>query len=152
MLNVQVTSNGSTFRDRMATIAAGLNGRVDDAVKSFANELLFRLNMSAPVDTGQFRSNWLVTFDRPFPYFVPLEDYKARKGRKRPNVGEIADAEAEGHHMISTYTAPHVLYISNAAPYGRYLNDGTDKSPALHFVETSILDARRILTELRLIG
>jgi hypothetical protein len=150
---VNVSNNGSEFRARMMRIAAGLDGNVNRSVRNFAFELITRLNVNNPIDTGQARSNWKVTINDPSDFYRPLPDYAARRGKRKPDVAAISSAFAAARATIDTWTNLHrVMYIQNNAPYIGFLNNGTDRHAATYFVETSIAESRRVLTQLRLIG
>lgn len=150
---VRVTNNGSEFSARMARIAAGLDQRVDRAVRNFAFELVTRLNVNNPIDTGQARSNWQVTINQHSDTFIPLPDYAARRGKHRPNMAAVSASFTVAKSVIESWTNNHnVMYVQNNAKYIGFLNNGTDHMAPTYFVETAIHESRRVLTELRLIG
>lgn len=136
----------------MAHIAAGLDGNVNNAVRSFADEVISQLFQLTPVDTGQLRYNWQVTLNSDWDVFLPLDDYASRKGKGRPDAAAYGAAERLAHAAIVDYRAPDILYISNAAPYAGFQNDGSDNRPPVYFVEDAVINARKLLTDLRLIG
>jgi hypothetical protein len=101
-----------------------LLGLVETAAKAFILELDKELRIATPVNTGHARASWIPSVGHPITATIE---------GKSPSLHDAGVGR-----VLSYKIGDGALYISNAAPYVRCLNDGwSDQAPAL-FIEASI--------------
>lgn len=109
---------------------------VDDAVVS-----------ATPVDTGRARSNWVVQIG------------SAWTGTRLPHVPGLhgstgpANVQAslnQGRAVIAGYRVGNI-HISNNLPYIGELNQGSSRQAPANYVQTAVLAAVNVLTQVRLL-
>lgn len=149
---ITAKTNRNDFRQRMHTIAAGIPAHVDEIIRAYSDSVIYFLFAYTPVDTAQLRYNWQVTIGTDWDGFLPLSGYDKLRGKHTPDVAAQNAAEALAHAQIAAYKSPAVLYITNAAPYAVFQNDGTDKLPPRYFLEDAMTEARKVLEQFKLIG
>jgi len=120
--------------------AAKMKDVPKDAVKIFAFSVFSRVVERTPVDTGQARSNWLVTVGQEDKetFNKAAVSYKKVKKRKGENAGKIVTKrsvklgtnlksmmkQAELEIGFSDYNGDETIYIQNNTPYIRKLEFG----------------------------
>ena len=80
-------------------------------------ELLGRLILLTPVDTGRLRSAWLISVDG-------------------PSFEETAPGRGQGQLVKADITSR--IYLQNNVEYGPYVNSGTERMAGRFFVEGAI--------------
>ena len=120
--------------------AAQMKDVPKDAVKIFAFSIFSRVVERTPVDTGQARSNWLVTVGQEDKetFDKATVTYKKIKKRKGENAGKTVTKrsvklgtnlksmmkQAELEIGFSDYNGDETIYIQNNTPYIRKLEYG----------------------------
>ncbi|MCC6425646.1 MAG: hypothetical protein IT435_02375 [Phycisphaerales bacterium] len=112
-------------------------------VKGMARAITFYLIDGTPVDTGEARSNWLISLGVPLrgtiaPY-TPYPKFSQANGRGR---NETANANAARQRAMSAIAARQpgqTLFIQNNVEYIGELNRGTSRQAPALFVEASVL-------------
>lgn len=105
-------------------------GQFRDAV---ALEALRGVVLLTPVDTGRLRGNWQTTVGAPATGHTP--------DKLDPSGGETINA---GASVIDSAEDPfQPLWLHNGVPYSEYVNDGTEKTTAVHMVEQTVERLRR---------
>lgn len=122
----------SNIREFQIGVKAFAKENVPEAVRDFrdavALEGLNGLVMLTPVDTGRARGNWQTTVG------APAEGYAENKFDPS-GAATIAD----GAGVIATAADPFAsVWLHSGVPYIRFLNDGTDKIPAVHMLEQTV--------------
>lgn len=85
--------------------------------RAIALQLLGRLLLLTPVDTGRLLGAWLFTLD------------------------QASDAEQNNDHDVSALNGVTIMsriILQNNVEYGPYVNSGTDRMAGRFFVETAI--------------
>lgn len=110
-----MTGNARQFALELDREFAAAMGDVRKAVVRLATQGLAGVQQKSPVDTGQFRSNWLVSIATPDPSVI--EGPGAALAQK--SAGALASyAAREGFPVI---------YLQNNLPYATRLEDGYSK-------------------------
>lgn len=133
----------------MIVIATGVKASFTEALHAFALLAYDGISEGTPVDTAQARSNWFVGIGEPALAFDPLSDYGKRRGKKNPDVSQVAADIAISHAVIETWDGEETLYIANSTPYIGYINEGGADSG---FVEFALASAFNELRQSRIIG
>lgn len=93
---------------------------------------------TTPVDTGEARSNWIVSVGAPDesvrPAYIPYPKYS---GPALEETGNAAAAIAQGGIALNGFdiTAKDTVYIQNNLPYIGKLNDGTQSKQSANMLE-----------------
>jgi hypothetical protein len=130
----------ATLRD----LAKRLNDAADrelarvgnEAAKATALAIVTDLAYNTPADTGQHISSWEVGLDRPAagiraPFFPG-------KGGSTAHANAAATVEA-ARVVLASKRPGQAIYISNAAPAIKLLNDGSSKQQAAGFIERALI-------------
>lgn len=127
------------FAKKMRKASKVVLTNADNLVKSVAESILQAITADTPVDTGQAKSNWIVSIgsassDTRDPY-VP-----GKKGSTAlANV--IATVEM-GQQKLIAYTNGQTIHITNNLDYISDLNDGSLSNQAPpDYVQKAILEA-----------
>lgn len=116
----------------------GVPQAVGDVRDAIALEGLKGLVMLSPVDTGRLRGNWQTTVGEPA---------EGETGVLDPTGGATIEA---GTVMISAAADPFVpVWLHNGLYYAAFVNNGTEKMPAVHMLEQTVARLRRILGQER---
>ena len=87
------------------------------------------------VDTGRARGNWQTTIGTPAEGEIEVTDYSGR-GQEGYTV---IDTDSVGKAVVATATDPYApIWYHNGVPYIGFINDGTDKIPAVHMLERTV--------------
>ena len=94
-------------------------------VRKLALDVTNNLIASTPVESGLARNSWIPSIGAPVTS-SPSE------------VGQAAAAQAAGKASLAGYRLPASIWVSNATPYIRLLNDGSSKQEPSGFVQRAI--------------
>lgn len=116
---------------------------VNTLVKEVARTVTYSIIEGTPVDTGEARSNWIISLGGPIggtiaPY-TPYPKYSKGNGQ---GTGESANANAAKQRADGAITARQpgqILIIQNNVPYIGRLNDGYSLQAPASFVNTAII-------------
>lgn len=115
--------------------------RSNELSKRAATVILTDLVAVTPVDTSKAISNWQVSLGSPSHIILP--PYVPGKGGSTALASKDA-ALAVGKQIIEAKGPEQALFISNALPYIRRLNEGWSKQAPAGFVERAILLGRLV--------
>jgi hypothetical protein len=116
--------------------AEKVQGKVVEATKKIASEVLSRVVQKSPVDTGRFRGNWQVGIgDRP-DGTLPIED--------KAGAGTIA----RGSAVIGRLAQPMTVYVTNNLPYARRLEFGHSKQAPAGMVAITVAEIQTWMSKL----
>lgn len=127
---------------------------VDAIVKAAGRAITFSLIDNTPVDTGEARSNWLVSLGVPMrgtiaPY-TPYPKFSQANGRGISETANAQGAKQRAEGAITARQPGQTLIIQNNVDHIGELNSGTSKQAPALFVETSVMAGIRTLNGLRL--
>lgn len=147
--------------NKMDTLAGSIETQTNDAKKNAANAILFELTQTTPVDVGKALSNWQVSLGAPNELVIDAH-VPSLKGvyvdgrwthRVEPDVTRSLNAPPTfdtGEAIIESALPGEAIFITDAVPYIRKLDDGySDQAPA-GFVERATIVARSIIDKFRL--
>ena len=100
----------------------------DTLTKKVTGEILQKVVVASPVDTGQFRGNWRVGVKNIDSTVDNSSLDKSGQGSISKGIAKIAIGGGIGK----------LVYISNSLPYSEKLNNGWSKQAPLNFVELSV--------------
>jgi hypothetical protein len=137
-------ANKLTFGDyakKLRMYAKGAERFGDSVTKDVARTVLTTLVTATPVDTSRAKSNWQVGLGSiPTQYKYP----KPLKPASRSAGG--SEALSEGYSTIAKYVGFGILYITNNAPYIKYLNTNRPSAQAPPgFIESAMMNAREAI-------
>lgn len=112
----------------MDDLDAFLRSATLEATKKVAMELLSRVVMKSPVDTGRFRGNWTVSLNAP--------DISVTDGVDPSGGATIA----RGSSVITGMREPQVVYVSNNLPYAQRLEEGSSKQAPAGMVAVTLAE------------
>jgi hypothetical protein len=135
----------SDFANRMERRADNLPREINRLSVLLVRTIVADLVYVTPVDTSTALSNWQVGLNGAIdltraPYSPGAGG--STKGASASAAIAAADAELEGRSPASV---GNPIYISNALPYIRRLNDGYSRQAPAGFVERSVLLSRSVL-------
>lgn len=116
--------------DRLSTLAARVPRNVDKLVRAIALGIDQAVVVASPVDTGRFRSNWIVSVGSPTSATRP--PFTAYAKNSGPKLGETANANAaiaDASSKLGAYRGPAPIYIQNNLRYAAVLNAGRTEGP-----------------------
>jgi hypothetical protein len=99
-----------------------------EATKKIAMEILSRVVLKSPVDTGRFRGNWTVSLNTPDLGITDGVD---------PSGGATI---ARGSSVITGMREPRVIYVSNNLPYAQRLEEGSSKQAPAGMVAVTLAE------------
>lgn len=99
-----------------------------EATKKIAMEVLSRVVLKSPVDTGRFRGNWTVSLNTP--------DLSVTDGVD-PSGGTTI---ARGSSVITGMREPKVVYVANNLPYAERLENGHSKQAPAGMVAVTLAE------------
>ena len=100
-----------------------------------------------PVDESTALSNWQVATQQPLFLFLPAYEVGSH-GSTKEESAQLAILQAE--QALDNKQPGDTVYITNAAPYIRRLNDGYSKQEPAGFVERAKLLGRKTVNKLGL--
>lgn len=129
-----------TLADELDALAFTLPAQATNAKsKKCAEIILTDVLRETPVDEGTAISNWQISIGTPSDDII--EAYV--KGSKGSTQLENQNAAFEtAMNVLETKSPGQPIYIFNALPYIRILNDGTSSRPPIGFVERAVLLGR----------
>ena len=117
------------FALQLAEFAKKAGGNADLVVKKVAIDLLARVVMRSPVDTGRFRSNWAVTIGAP------------STGTKETTDPSGTGTVADGERVLASFQVGPSIFITNNLPYGPRLEyEGYSKQAPAGMVRVSVAE------------
>ena len=128
------------FAKRMRSMPELIKQGVNEVTSKMVIDIAIELAQRTPVDTSTAISNWRAEIGKPDRRFI-YPHYAGKKG----STFSLSSAETirKAASKVVNRKYGDVTYISNNAPYIRFLNYGTSKMPALNFVEQAVLVAKR---------
>ena len=122
-----------THIDGLATYIEAFSRSVEIDV---ARDLFLGLVASSPVDTGELRAGWSVSYGSPGKFRPPHIPKPAGWKKGNPPLHAIP--------VVPTFSqSGGKIFIYNNVPHLIYQNYGTDRLPPLYFVEGEIEKVRR---------
>ncbi|MBW2674175.1 MAG: hypothetical protein JRD89_12310 [Deltaproteobacteria bacterium] len=119
----------------------------DVAVRSIGIKAYALLTEGSPVDSGQFRANWNVSVGNPVFSVAPFS---------RKTLNRYAEARRRGENLwprgynankavvgFGAVKAGDTMYITNAMPYAKRLNEGWSKQRGGRWVEATVEKLKR---------
>lgn len=100
-------------------------------IRKIALDLLKKLTMKSPVDTGRFRANWMVGIGGADEATVDTEE-------KLPHGSPSPSAMARALGVVSEYKTLKQIHISNNLPYAAALEHGHSMQAPLGVAEISV--------------
>ena len=99
----------------------------DTLTKKVTGEILQKVVVASPVDTGQFRNNWVVGVNH-LNTSTTTETDKSGQGAISRGIATIASGGGIGK----------IVYLSNSLKYSVRLNSGWSQQAPMNFVELSM--------------
>lgn len=131
-----MTRTLSNLADDLESLALQLPQRVGIVSPRIALAILQDLVAVTPVDKGIAVSNWQVSLVGPIT--TPIEAYvPGTKGSTA--AANRAAAYAVGAAILADWKADQTIYIGNAAPHIRRLNEGSSTQAPAGFIERAIM-------------
>lgn len=94
-------------------------------IRKIALELLKKVTMKSPVDTGRFRANWMVGIGG---------------ADETTTENTVNDAMMRGSVVLTAYRALKQIHISNNLPYAAALEHGHSQQAPLGVAEISVAE------------
>lgn len=104
-------------------------GIVRQRMTAIAFEALRTLIELTPVDTGRAKGNWQITLER------PAEGELDRRDQTPQGISSANPALGDVSGVMANWEIWQFIWIHNGVPYIGFLNDGTEKMPAVHMLE-----------------
>jgi len=109
-------------------------------VRTVATDLLRKVTMKSPVDTGRFRANWMVGIGAADESIFEVEGKISEETATRISM-------ERGLAVITTYNSPDKnVHISNNLPYANELEKGHSMRAPLGVVEISVIEVEMNLS------
>lgn len=105
-----MAKNNDRFRANMAKRIAKAKGKTELFYKKLAMEVMTRVIMKSPVDTGRFRANWFVGYGAPYLHTDTATDASGAQ-TIAANTASIMGIKVDGR----------TIWITNALPYAHRL-------------------------------
>lgn len=130
---------------RLNTHADELDSVASKVAAEFALVLIERLVDSTPIDTSKAISNWILSINDPV-----LIDQDAFAEGIRGSTYQASKAEVMNfaRTQIAKKQAGEPIFLSNAAPYIRSLEEGSSSQAPAGFLRQSVMFARKQLPTL----
>lgn len=153
MAGIDLQIDISTFPARIDQRRIGLQKGLNLLNQHVVREVVKRLARETPVDTGEARSNWILSLGAPSndirPAFAPKKKFTdPNKFRERANAnGTIREAEPTILLFRPGDKEVQVLWIANNTPHISLLNDGAlGKQPQnqAFFVQKAVREGTRL--------
>jgi hypothetical protein len=100
--------------------------------KKLASEALSRVVLKSPVDTGQFRANWNVSFGS--------QDETTTTDTDKAGAATIA----KGIAKINGLKNPQVIWVSNSLDYANRLENGWSQQAPMGMVALTFAELQQI--------
>jgi hypothetical protein len=118
------------FRRDIKRIVTKAKERNDVYVRKFVADVLTRMVLKSPVDTGRFRANFVVGYGT--PNYTTTED--------TDKSGAISIAKAAT--MLSQLKADGITYVTNSLPYAQRLEYGWSQQAPAGYARTTAEEMR----------
>jgi hypothetical protein len=132
----------ATLKDlakRLNNYADKIEAAPSQVAAAFTFVLVEELAMRTPVDTSKALSNWLVSLDD--PVLIDMDAYYEGI-RGSTAMASVREVLAFANTVLGKKKPGRELFISNAAPYIRDLENGTSRQAPLGFTKQSLAFAR----------
>lgn len=107
-----------SFADQIKAFAEKANVSMETVVRKAVLDLQGGVVLRSPVDTGRFRSNWMVGIGAKNSDTVDTEDKSGQASLDRVNAGMV------------NWSAGQAIYLTNSLPYAQRLEYGwSDQAP-----------------------
>jgi hypothetical protein len=124
------------FALQLAEFAKKAGANADLVVQKVAIDLLGRVVMRSPVDTGRFRANWAVTVGAPSTGTTEATD-KSGNG-----------AVEAGSRVLASFQVGPSIFITNNLPYGPRLEyEGWSKQAPAGMVRVSVAEFEGLIAK-----
>ena len=124
-----------TLSAELKQLSLRISGDLDKVVRQVALAIDQAVVVATPVDTGQARSNWLVSVGQPRTDTIPAYDHGVLGSTSGPNTTQALD---QGRGVISSAPSGATIYISNNLPYIGRLNQGYSMQAPAGYVERAV--------------
>ena len=112
-----------------------------------ANAIVADLAYTTPVDTSNALSNWIVTLDSPATHEISPH-VPGVLGSTQPQ--SAAETVSLAKATLQNKKPGQPIFITNNAPYIRYLDEGSSSQAPAGFVERTVAIGRQALKGFRL--
>ena len=123
------------FRRDMRRIIDKAKNKNDQLVRKLCLDMYSRLVFKSPVDTGRFRANWQVGYGAP--------DTTTTLETDQSGNAAVAKAEVELRGA-----GGNVVYLTNALPYAKRLEDGWSKQSPSGMVKLTVVELQPAITRI----
>ena len=134
------------FSRRMNKRATGLPGAISRLKRKVAIAVDREAIFSTPVDTGNARSNWIITIGTP-----TSKERKPFFPGARLGLNENANGQAAlnaGLAALAKPVGPGVeIYIQNNVPYIETLNSGSSAQAPAQFVQIALMNGLQVVKQ-----
>lgn len=124
-----------TLSAELKQLSIRISGDLDKVVRQVALAIDQAVVVATPVDTGQARSNWLVSVGQPRTDTIPAYDPGVLGSSSGPNTTQALD---QGRNVISSAASGATIYISNNLPYIGRLNQGYSRQAPAGYIERAV--------------
>lgn len=124
-----------SFSDQIAAFTKKAAERQDRVLQGVVKEVGERLVQRTPVDQGEARSNWQASVNSPVAIHTPDLD--------PTGAGAIADIS----RTARAAKFGDAVYVLNAAPHIKKLEDGHSKQAPTGMVAVTVAEGRQIIEE-----
>ena len=132
-----MASNAAVFAMELdREFKAKVEDRLVEVVQKLGLDLLRRIVLKTPVDTGRARGNWFVTIGSP--------SGAVSQGTDPGGQASIA----RGSAVITGLTKPQAIWISNNLPYIVRLENGHSRQAPAGMVAVSLAEMSAFLTRI----
>lgn len=138
----------ATLAKKLRRNAKELPDRVNELAQEVASAMVKDLVNVTPVDTSKALSNWQVQIGSPITGHIPAHVLGKRGSTQTASASAAIAAALVG---IRAKKPGEPLYISNATPYIKYLDEGSSSQFAGGFKERAVLVGRVALRGNRLL-
>ena len=129
---------------RFFRLAKGVEIAATTVTKDQALDAQYFLAKDTPVDQAKARSNWRISVGRPLSgqigaYFPYPSRHRApyRGGGSKSETANLRAVQRQGEERLARYTKGSI-YVSNALPYIKPLDDGHSPQTSAGFVARAI--------------
>lgn len=132
-------ANLSDLAERVRRTQSEIDELIERSVVNLTLVILKDLLNNTPVDTSQAISNWQVSLTGPITTQIP--PYIAGQKGSTKNVA-IANAIGQAAGILIARRRGQPIYIGNALPYIRLLNQGSSAQAPAGFIDAAFYRAR----------
>ena len=121
--------NNDKFRRNIQKRIDEAKGKQKLFIKKLTLELLKRVVLKSPVDTGRFRNNWMIG-NGSVDMSTSIETDKSGTGSILRGASEVNSINVNGQ----------IIYISNSLPYAKKLEFGSSKQAPAGMVRVTLAE------------